>query len=145
LVAISGGTLTGKYRAAIQDKESRQQAWGGNLVKAESGDRETAILNKLDAIAQTHGAKMLDIALAWLRQKEAHTSLSTVTILGPRNITQLEDNLSSLQVTLSAEEVESLTAISNISLGSPHEIIANSQSAIFGSGSGKIIQAHPVA
>ncbi|WP_222597201.1 aldo/keto reductase [Chitinophaga pinensis] len=33
---LAGGTLTGKYRTASTDKDNRQTAWGGLLVKAKA-------------------------------------------------------------------------------------------------------------
>ncbi|TKC65196.1 aldo/keto reductase [Pedobacter hiemivivus] len=132
---LAGGTLTGKYRASVQDSVSRQKAWGGTLVKAERSARETAIIDTLEAIAQENEVKTLDVALAWLRQKHAQTSLSTITILGPRTEQQLADNLSSLEVNLTAEQMYRLNEMSSIALGFPHEIIAATQERIFGAGS----------
>jgi len=136
---LAGGTLTGKYRTPSTDKDNRQVAWGGLLVKGESSDRETLILDTLADIAGTHQAKMLHVALAWLRQRHQPKELSTVTILGPRNVAQLQDNLDSLQVTLSDEEISRLNDASAISLGSPHEIIHESQKLIYGDGFGRVV------
>jgi aryl-alcohol dehydrogenase-like predicted oxidoreductase len=134
---LAGGTLTGKYRAIEKDPNSRKEAWG-TLVKDEDGERETAIIDALEKIAKEKEAKILHVALAWIRQKNDYSQLSTVTILGPRNINQLEDNLASLEVILSNEEIALLNELSNIKLGSPHEIIAGSQERIFGAGSNLI-------
>ncbi|KIC95466.1 aldo/keto reductase [Flavihumibacter solisilvae] len=132
---LAGGTLTGKYRAAAQENISRQQAWGGTLVKAESSLRETNIVDTLEAIAKEQGVKVLEIALAWVRQKHDQSGLSTVTILGPRTELQLADNLKSLDVKLSVDQMQRLNEVSAITLGSPHEIIAENREAIFGAGS----------
>ena len=129
---LAGGTLTAKYRADVQDEISRQKSWGGNLVKGEISNRETLIINALQDMANERNVKVLEIALAWLRQKKEE-KLSTVTILGPRNLQQLEDNLSSLNVALSQNEIDILSQLSEISLGTPHDIISNSQKGIFGS------------
>jgi len=142
---LAGGTLTGKYRQQENHQGSRKEAWGGNLVKDESSERETAVLDLLKQLAEYHDAKVLDIALAWLRQKDCRNSLSTVTILGPRTLEQLESNLNSLQVNLTEEQIMQLNSFSAIALGSPHEMINRSQPGIFGFGSGKIEQKLPVA
>lgn len=136
---LAGGTLTGKYRTPSNETESRQKAWGGQLMKGESSDRETRILDTLAEIAAAHDAKMLHIALAWIRQKYQHSSLSAVTILGPRNTVQLQDNLDALNVTLTDDEINKLTEVSAIPLGSPHEVSATNQKALFGAGSGLVL------
>ncbi|WP_222597200.1 aldo/keto reductase [Chitinophaga pinensis] len=82
---------------------------------------------------------MLHVALAWLRQRHQPKELSTVTILGPRNLAQLQDNLDSLQVSLSEEEIGRLNEASAISFGSPHEIINESQKLIYGDGFGRVL------
>ncbi|NQX54037.1 aldo/keto reductase [Pedobacter panaciterrae] len=132
---LAGGTLTGKYRAPVQESISRQKAWGGTLVKSESSTRETVIIDTLEAIAEENGVKTLDVALAWVRQKHAQTALSTVTILGPRTEQQLIDNLTSLKVNLTPGQLDRLNGVSLIALGFPHEIIAATQESIFGAGS----------
>jgi len=132
---LAGGTLTGKYRTPAQESVSRQQAWGGTLLKTESSARETAIIDTLETIAKENEVKILDVALAWLRQKHSQTFLSTITILGPRTEQQLIDNLSSLDVNLTLEQMQRLDSISSIALGFPHEIIAATQESIFGAGS----------
>ncbi|MBE9463916.1 aldo/keto reductase [Dyadobacter subterraneus] len=142
---LAGGTLTGKYRLAQNDENNRQQAWKGNLVKAETGNRETQILNLLEIFAKEYQVKVLDVALAWIRQKHDQSALSTVTIIGPRTTEQLNDNLASLALTLSDEHIQKLNEVSAIDLGSPHEIIAKSSASLFGAGSGLIALNHPVA
>ncbi|MEW5676034.1 aldo/keto reductase [Flavobacterium enshiense] len=133
---LAGGTLTGKYRSNQQNEVSRQQAWGGTLVKGETGSRETEILNALEKIAKEKDAKMLNIALAWVRQKHYNSSLSTVTLLGPRSEQQLIDNLNSLNISLSSEEIELLNRVSTIDLGYPHTMISENQKSIFGESTG---------
>lgn len=142
---LAGGTLTGKYRAAVQEEVSRRKAWNGFLVKDESGDRESAILDVLEAIALENNCKMIDAALAWLRQKHIKNALSTVTILGPRTAQQLEANLDSLNVILSEEQMNRLNEAGAISPGSPHGVIAESQAGIFGAGSGAVEKKYVVA
>jgi aryl-alcohol dehydrogenase-like predicted oxidoreductase len=142
---LAGGTLTGKYREKEADPNSRRALAGGLLVKDEKGERETAIIDLLESIAKETGNKIIDVALAWMRQKYDQSTLSTVTIIGPRTVKQLEDNLASLEVTLTIEQIEQLNQVSQISLGSPHEIIEASQNNLFGRGTGLIEIKHPVA
>jgi len=142
---LGGGLLTGKYRDVVKDANSRLEKWGGAVFRKEDGERETAILNCLENMSKETGVKMLDIALAWLRQKHNHTTLSSVTIIGPRTVKQLEDNLDSLNVTLSDVQMRQLDEVSAIRLGSPHEVIASSQKRVFGSESAAVEMKHAVA
>jgi len=142
---LAGGTLTGKYRSKEVDPNSRLALAGGLLVKDEKGERETAIIDLVESIAKETGRNTIDVALAWIRQKYDESTLSTVSIIGPRNLKQLEDNLASLTLTLTRDQIKSLNEISQISLGSPHEIIAASQNNLFGRGTGLIEIKHPVA
>jgi aryl-alcohol dehydrogenase-like predicted oxidoreductase len=141
---LAGGTLTGKYRAKETDPNSRLSLAGGLLVKDEKGARETGIIDLLENIANETGVRVIDVALAWIRQKYDHSNLSTVTIIGPKNLQQLEDNLLSLELELTPEQMNKLNGISKIDLGSPHEVIAATQNNIMGKGSGKIDIKHSV-
>lgn len=142
---LAGGTLTGKYRNKENDPNSRRALAGGLLVKDEKGERETAIIDLLDSIAKETGKNLIDVALAWIRQKYDSSVLSTVTVIGPRTLKQLEDNLTSLDLTLTTAQINTLNEVSAISLGSPHEIIAASKNNLFGRGTGQIGIKHPVA
>lgn len=115
------------------------------MVKDEKGERETRILNLLEKIAGDTGSKTIDVALAWNRQKYDNTSLSTVTIIGPRNLKQLDDNLASLELVLTSEQISQLNEASQIELGSPHEVITSSQGMFYGRSTGQIEIKHPVA
>jgi aryl-alcohol dehydrogenase-like predicted oxidoreductase len=119
---LAGGTLTGKYRTSAAG--SRLEAWGSFLVKEERGN----ILDTLENIAKEKDVKMLDVALAWIRQQHAQA----VTIIGPRTLSQLDANLASLEVELSAEQIQLLNEASAIQLGSPYEVIEKSRAMIFG-------------
>jgi aryl-alcohol dehydrogenase-like predicted oxidoreductase len=140
---LAGGTLTGKYRKETEPG-SRKALAGGFLVKDSKNERETRILDLLETIAHEAGHKVIDVALAWIRQKYDEGSLSTVTVIGPRNLQQLEDNLSSLELTLTTPQISQLNEASQIELGSPHEVIAASQAMLFGRGSGAIEIKYPV-
>ncbi|WCT13297.1 aldo/keto reductase [Mucilaginibacter jinjuensis] len=141
---MPGGTLTGKYRKET-DPNSRKALAGGFLAKDSKDERETRILDLLESLASETGTKVIDVALAWIRQKYDDSSLSTVTFIGPRNLHQLNDNLTSLDLTLSKDQINQLDEAGKISLGAPHEVIAASQAMLFGRGSGQIEIKHPTA
>jgi aryl-alcohol dehydrogenase-like predicted oxidoreductase len=114
-------------------------------LKEEAGVRETAILDTLEKIAKEKNVKVAHVALAWIRQKHQHSTLTIVSILGAKNVAQLDDNLASLSVTLSDQQLEELNGVSEIVLGSPHDTLANTQiRMIYGLASGKLERKLPV-
>jgi len=61
---------------------------------------------------------MAQVALAWL----PHQTLPVIPIIGARKVSQLQDNLASLDLWLSAEQLKSLDGASRIELGLPQSI-----------------------
>jgi len=61
---------------------------------------------------------MAQVALAWLR----YQTVPVIPIIGARKLSQLQDNLGSLDVELSAEQLKSLDRASRIELGFPQSI-----------------------
>jgi aryl-alcohol dehydrogenase-like predicted oxidoreductase len=70
----------------------------------ETSDR--AILKAVGEIAQAHGAKRAQIALAWLRSK----SVVTAPLVGASSVAQIDDAVASLDITLSEQEIRALEA-----------------------------------
>jgi hypothetical protein len=63
---------------------------------------------------------MAQVALAWLRYRE----VPVISIIGARKLSPLEDNLASLDLKLSAEQVKKLDEASRIELGFPESMCA---------------------
>jgi diketogulonate reductase-like aldo/keto reductase len=61
---------------------------------------------------------MAQIALAWLRYRP----LSVIPIIGARKLSQLQDNLASFDLTLSADQLKLLDEASRIELGFPYDL-----------------------
>jgi aryl-alcohol dehydrogenase-like predicted oxidoreductase len=101
---------------------------GGGDTKVEPGrraqfdfppiDKEKAdrIVVALRPIAKAHGVSVARAALAWVRQKPFVTS----TIIGAKDLTQLNDNLEAVTLTLSPEEIATLDEVSADRLQYPH-------------------------
>ena len=106
---LAGGFLSGKFTRSGGDDTARRAKFDFPPVNKEKG---FAILDVLIPIAAAHGVTVPQIALAWILANEAVTSV----IIGARKIAQLDDNLKSIDVTLSAEE---LTAIDEVSKLAP--------------------------
>jgi aryl-alcohol dehydrogenase-like predicted oxidoreductase len=65
---------------------------------------------------------MSSSALAWLRSRPA----AVIPIVGATKLTQFEDNLRSLDLTLSPEQRERLDSVSAVPAGFPYDFYANS-------------------
>jgi diketogulonate reductase-like aldo/keto reductase len=63
---------------------------------------------------------MAQVALAWLRARP----VPVIPIIGARKLSQLQDNLASLNLSLSADQVKALDAASQIELGFPYHFYA---------------------
>jgi aryl-alcohol dehydrogenase-like predicted oxidoreductase len=112
---LGGGLLSGKYQSGNQSEtrfsnESMQQF----LRKGEQPDRIVAALKQ---ISEETGRSQAQVALAWLRYRD----IPVIPILGARRISQLQDNLASLTLNLSPEQVSALNQASAIELGFPHD------------------------
>ena len=101
---LSSGFLTGKYRRDRPRPEGvRRTGFDFPPIDEERG---FDAVDALDAIAQEKDATVAQVALAWLLAQPSVTSI----IIGANKLSQLEDNLKSIEVQLSAEEVERLSA-----------------------------------
>lgn len=105
----AGGILTGKYRPGeVYPKESRMadEAWGdwaeGFLVENTHQKVEA-----LTAIAEEKGCTLSQLALGWVMQQPAITSV----IIGPRTMNQYEDNLGALEVEITADDRQRIDEI----------------------------------
>ncbi|MCC6146710.1 MAG: aldo/keto reductase [Anaerolineaceae bacterium] len=102
---LASGFLTGKYRRGNIEVDSQRKERASKYFS----EQNWALLDLLDSIAAVHApASVSQIALAWMLHDEVITS----PIIGPRTLDQLRDNLSSLDITLEAEEVERLNQAS---------------------------------
>jgi len=103
--SLASGFLTGKYRSKA-DLGKRARAGGVEKYLNERGFR---ILKTLDAIAEAHAAKPAEVALAWLIARKGVTA----PIASATSLEQLESFVRAAQLTLSPEEIQSLTAASD--------------------------------
>jgi aryl-alcohol dehydrogenase-like predicted oxidoreductase len=68
--------------------------------------RNLALLRPLEEIAQVHGAKPAQIALAWLLSRGEHV----LPIPGMKRRTHLEENVAAVNIALTPEELARLDA-----------------------------------
>jgi aryl-alcohol dehydrogenase-like predicted oxidoreductase len=109
---LRGGALSGKY---TRDNAGSIKADRGDRVTTYLNDRSYAIIDELIRIGREHNTTAAAIALAWVQHRPAVAS----TIIGARRLDQLDQNLAALEITLSADQVASLDALSEPTLNFP--------------------------
>ncbi len=111
---LGGGWLTGKYqRDQRPTGDTRLGVDPGRGMEAwdrRGTERTWDIVECVQRIADARGASMAAVALAWVTNRPSVTS----TILGARTMEQLEDNLTSVDVHLDAEELAALEQASDL-------------------------------
>jgi aryl-alcohol dehydrogenase-like predicted oxidoreductase len=122
---LRGGALSGKYKRA--DK-GNHKAGRGARVTSYLDDHTFDILDVLEKVAAEVDSTVARVALSWVQNRPGVTS----TIIGARTMAQLEDNIASLEVKLSAEQVARLDAISKPVLPFPVDMIGMVPSIVFG-------------
>jgi aryl-alcohol dehydrogenase-like predicted oxidoreductase len=105
---LAGGLLTGKFSPDGKGPDgSRRSKFDFPVVDKERAFR---CVEAMRPMAEERGVSIARIALAWLL---AQPPVSTV-IVGARTIEQLKDNLEATEVTLGAEELETLDQVSRL-------------------------------
>ncbi|MBN9155749.1 MAG: aldo/keto reductase [Microbacterium sp.] len=111
---LAGGWLTGKYRkdrrpeGATRLGEDPERGVEAYDLRG-SEPRTWRVLEALAVVADEHGVPMSRIALAWLGTRAGVSS----TIVGARTAAQLADNLASVDVQLTAQDLAALDAASD--------------------------------
>jgi aryl-alcohol dehydrogenase-like predicted oxidoreductase len=110
---LGGGWLTGKYqrdRAPTgntrlgEDPERGMEAY----ARRNPEERTWRVIDAVGSVAKARGVSMARVALAWLVDRPAVTSV----ILGARTLEQLDDNLGAAELHLSTEETARLDQVS---------------------------------
>jgi aryl-alcohol dehydrogenase-like predicted oxidoreductase len=112
---LAGGYLTGKYRDGAAGGRRSTIAF-----PPVDEDRGADVLAAMDGIAARRDTTHEAIALAWLRQQPAVTSIIT----GVKSAEQLTANLKAVAVTLSDEEMKALGDAAPLSMEYPGWMLA---------------------
>ncbi len=102
--SLASGFLSGKYRSQADLAKSARGSGAGKYLN----ERGLRILKALDAVAQAHGAKPAEAALAWLIAREGVTA----PIASATSLEQVDSLVRATQLELAAAEIEALTAAS---------------------------------
>lgn len=107
--SLASGFLTGKYRPGAAVDSARVGAAEAYL----NVPQNLELLTRLDELAQTHQTSVAVISLAWLHAQR----VIGAPIASARTLDQLTALFGIKKVTLSPEEVESLSRITRVSAG----------------------------
>jgi aryl-alcohol dehydrogenase-like predicted oxidoreductase len=129
---LASGMLSGKYTRGSTDAKRLDI-----LPFHDITDHRLDIARAVDKIADELKVSSAQVALAWVRQR------GTIPILGARTLAQLQDNLASLEVTLSPAHMQSLDDISGIAYGHPYDFFDKDLvKALATGGMGEMIDNH---
>jgi aryl-alcohol dehydrogenase-like predicted oxidoreductase len=110
---LAGGFLSGKFtRGNSGDEAARRASFDFPPINK---DKAYDIIDVLLALAKERNASAAQVALAWLLAQPVTTSV----IIGARRMDQLEDNLKSVDIALSADELKRLDEVSKLPLEYP--------------------------
>jgi aryl-alcohol dehydrogenase-like predicted oxidoreductase len=116
---LSKGVLTGKYHGRGSSEQGRMNNDTMKEFMPEQ-QRTDRIVAAVKTVSDEIGRSMAQVALAWLRYRP----VPVIPIIGARKLSQLQDNLASFDLTLSADQLKTLDEASRIELGFPHDIYA---------------------
>ena len=113
---LGAGVLSGKYNRKNPPEEGRAKEGAATI------ERNLEITEAVIAVADDIGCTPSQVAISWVRQQPG----KVIPLIGARNLSQLEDNLGALEVTLTAQQLERLDEISHVDLGFPHNFLDQS-------------------
>src|SRR5262245_16954260 len=104
---LAGGFLSGKFTRQGGDETARRATFDFPPVNKQKG---FDILDVLTEVSRRHGVTVPQVALAWILAQDSVTSV----IIGARKLSQLEDNLKSVDLTLSTDDLKALDDVSRL-------------------------------
>ncbi len=114
---LARGVLTGKYHSGGNAEDGRMTNEGMKEFLLEE-QRAAPIISTVKSVSDQTGGSMAQVALAWLGRRR----VPVIPIIGARKVSQLQDNLASFDLELSAEQLKFLDGASQIELGFPQSI-----------------------
>jgi aryl-alcohol dehydrogenase-like predicted oxidoreductase len=107
---LGRGFLTGTVRSAAD--LSSPNDFRKTMPRFSEGalDANLAVVEVVKSVAEQQGATPAQVALAWLRYRADALGVASVPIPGTRRASRVEENLGSLSVTLTPEQLDALNA-----------------------------------
>jgi aryl-alcohol dehydrogenase-like predicted oxidoreductase len=114
---LAGGVLTGKYHGQGSSEPGRMSS---DMMKEfmPEQQRTDRVVAAVKVVSDQTDRSMAQVALAWLHYRP----VPVIPIIGARKLSQLQDNLASLDLTLSPEQLKTLDEASRIELGFPYDM-----------------------
>jgi aryl-alcohol dehydrogenase-like predicted oxidoreductase len=108
-VPLAQGVLSGKYLSGVEkgSRASYVEQVAGQYLNTDTG---TAVRSLLE-LAKERGVTLPQLSLAWMLHKQAELGLTIVPLLGITKVSHLEDNVGSLDVKPSGDDVRRLEEI----------------------------------
>ncbi len=126
---LAGGFLTGKYQRADAGATGQGRLMGSNpFGNTKFSERNWRVLDALRTVAAQIDRPLAQVALAWVSAQSGITS----PILGASKLKQLHDNLSSLEICLTPEQLRTLDDSSVLDPAFPDGIFTSINRSIFG-------------
>jgi aryl-alcohol dehydrogenase-like predicted oxidoreductase len=114
---LGAGVLSGKYGGpGTGDVGGRAARWG-------LSERDLAIAGVVAGVADEVGHSPAQVAINWVRQQPG----VIVPLIGAKTVAQLNDNLGCLDFSLTADQMQRLSAAGKIELGFPHDFLASNE------------------
>ena len=115
---LAGGFLSGKFTRASQAEDgSRRINFDFPPINKE---KAYDIIDVLQSMAIEKGASVAQLSLAWLLHQQAVTTV----IVGAKKVEQLQDNLKSVEVKFTDEELQKIDVVSKLSPEYPGWMLA---------------------
>lgn len=111
---LGQGVLTGKYNQNQTNSEEQRRL-------EQIPEKNLAIAQVVSQVASDIEHSPSQVALAWLLAQSG----VTIPIIGARKLSQFQDNLACLDVTLAPEQLQRLNEVSQIELGFPHDFLSS--------------------
>jgi len=112
---LAGGLLSGKYdRNNPESVEGSRAQWADSFgwtptsLKEKRNEQFFKIIDELKAVAKEINSTPAAVALRWLVQQQAVSSV----IIGARSVEQLEKNLAAADIELNQQQMERLDGVS---------------------------------
>jgi len=112
---LAGGVLSGKYNSNAKEQDGR---YSSEMMKGflPEKERQERVLVAVKKVSEQTGRSQAQVSLAWLRYRD----IPVIPIVGARKMAQFKDNLDSLTLSLTAEQVRALDEASYIDQGFPN-------------------------
>jgi aryl-alcohol dehydrogenase-like predicted oxidoreductase len=112
---LKSGALSGKYTRANAGTIKGDR---GVFLDGSLNEQTYTLIDALEVIARAHETTVARVALAWVQAQPGVGS----TIIGARRIAQLEDNVKSTDVALTAADLAKLDALTRPTFGFPQSM-----------------------